>query len=288
MTILSPSETDDLLTRVNRQIADKTFDINDSKLIKQMVESLGDSRGMVRLGFAEALGAIGSAATPFVLQGLANHPNPVVRRACGKCLTLIGDPAAIPTLIHSLLNDEDTVVKGSCVGALAKSGETAIPELLKILTDPEQPESIKGHVSWALSFMGSQAREQLSAVMSSDSEAVRCAVVSAFSNIAEEQPEDQQAFQVLIEALKDSSSMVRTEAASALGKIGNPEAISPLVTMLNSSEAEDRKGSALALMKIRDPRGLEPLKVALEKESEARIIPVLKLAISQIERNETI
>ncbi|MGK7945264.1 MAG: HEAT repeat domain-containing protein [Microcystaceae cyanobacterium] len=284
MTVLTPSDTDELLKKVNQQIANNTFDVNDVSTIKQMVECLGDTRGMVRLGFAEALGAVGKPATPFVLEGLANHENPVVRRACGKTLTLIGDDTAVPTLIHSLLNDEDTVVKGSCVGALAKSGKTAIPELLKILTSPDHPQSIKGHVSWALGFMGSQARDPLLAVMSSDSEEVRMAVVSAFSNIAEEQPEDQQAFQVLIDALGDTSVNVRAEAASALGKLGRSEAIPHLINMLTSSQSDNRKASALALMKIRDESGLKPLQTALEQEPDEAIKPILKLAISQIEK----
>ncbi len=284
MTVLTPSDTDELLKKVNQQIANNTFDVNDVSTIKQMVECLGDTRGMVRLGFAEALGAVGKPATPFVLEGLANHENPVVRRACGRTLTLIGDDTAVPTLIHSLLNDEDTVVKGSCVGALAKSGETAIPELLKILTSPDHPQSIKGHVSWALGFMGSQARDPLLAVMSSDSEEVRMAVVSAFSNIAEEKPEDQQAFQVLIDALGDTSVNVRAEAASALGKLGRSEAIPHLINMLTSSQSDNRKASALALMKIRDESGLKPLQTALEQEPDEAIKPILKLAISQIEK----
>lgn len=284
MTVLTQSDTDELLQKVNQQIANNTFDVTDKTTLKQMVECLGDTRGMVRLGFAEALGAVGKPATPFVLEGLANHENPVVRRACGKTLTLIGDDTAVPTLIHSLLNDEDTVVKGSCVGALAKSGETAIPELLKILTSPDHPQSIKGHVSWALAFMGSEAREPLLAVMSSDSEEVRMAVVSAFSNIAEEQPEDEQAFQVLIDALEDNSVDVRAEAASALGKLGRSQAIPHLLKMLTSSQAENRKASALALMKIRDEDGLKPLQTALEQESDEGIKPILKLAISQIEK----
>ncbi len=284
MTFLSPSETDELLQHVNQQIADHTFDVTDTTTLKQMVECLGDTRGMVRLGFAEALGAVGKPATSYVLAGLANHQNPVVRRACGKTLTLIGDPTAVPTLIHSLLNDEDTVVKGSCVGALAKSGETAIPELLKILISTDHPQSIKGQVSWALAFMGSQAREPLLAVMSSDSEEVRTAVVSAFSNIAEEHPEDEQAFQVLIDALEDHSVNVKAEAASALGKLGRNQAIPYLVKMLTSTQSESRKASALALMKIRDASALKPLQKALKEEPDDAIKPILRLAISQIEK----
>ncbi|NER28681.1 MAG: HEAT repeat domain-containing protein, partial [Symploca sp. SIO1C4] len=119
----SQAQTDALLQTVNEQIDTLTFDPNDQQLLERMVESLGDTRGMVRLSIAETLGQIGEPATPFLTQKLANHPNPVVRRACAKTLTLIADPTAVPVLLNSFLNDEDTVVRGSAVGALARTGE---------------------------------------------------------------------------------------------------------------------------------------------------------------------
>ena len=86
-TAIDPAETDALLQTVREQIALQTFNPNDSELLKQMVESMGDSRGMVRLSFAEIIGGIGKPATPFLLEALENHPNPVVRRASAKTLT---------------------------------------------------------------------------------------------------------------------------------------------------------------------------------------------------------
>ncbi|MGK7875696.1 MAG: HEAT repeat domain-containing protein [Xenococcaceae cyanobacterium] len=280
---LSQAETDALLGAVNKQIALDTFDSNDHQLLKRMVESLGDSRGMVRLGFAEALGEIGEPATPFLLEALAHHPNPVVRRACAKSLTIIADPKAIPTLIDALLNDEDTVVKGSSVGALARMGEAAVPELLEILASPESPESTKGHAAWALAFIGAEAKEQLYGASSSDSAEVRCAVVGAISNIAEEHPEEK-AFNLLVNSLSDPAAMVRSEAAAALGKLTHRPAIPNLIELLHHVDGESRKAAALALMKIGDRTALEPLQAALTQEPEAAVQQVIKLAISQIER----
>src|SRR5437868_750848 len=113
------TENDALLQRVDEQITLDTLDTEDQPLLERLVEGLGDPRGMVRLRFAETLGEIGEAATPFLVRALANHANVVVRRAAAKTLTIIADPAAIPTLIHSFINDEDTVVRSSSAGALA-------------------------------------------------------------------------------------------------------------------------------------------------------------------------
>lgn len=282
-SLLSQTETDALLQTVNEQIALGSFDTNDQQLLQNMVESLGDSRGMVRLGFAEALGEIGQPATPFLLEALANHPNPVVRRAAAKTLTIIADPKAIPTLVEALLNDEDTVVKGSSVGALARTGEAAVPVLLEILASPENPESTKGHAAWALAFIGTEAKEQLYAAIASESAEVRAAVVGAIAKVAEEDREER-AFNLIVNSLSDPAVNVRSEAAAALGNLTYQAAIPNLIELLDHSEGESRKAAALALMKIGEPTTLEPLQAGLTKESEEGVTKAIELAISQIER----
>ena len=89
-----------------------TFNPNDRELLKKRVECMGDSQGMVRLSLAETLGSIGKPATPFLLVALAHHPNPVVRRASAKTLTLICEDLAPTTLLEAFLHDEDQVGRG--------------------------------------------------------------------------------------------------------------------------------------------------------------------------------
>ncbi|MEH2074142.1 MAG: HEAT repeat domain-containing protein [Nostoc sp.] len=280
---LSQAETDAILAAVNEQLGLNSFNPDDQELLKQMIESMGDSRGMIRLSFAEALGKVGKPATPLLMEAVANHPNPVVRRASAKTLTLIADPIAVPTLVNALLNDEDTVVKTSAVGGLAKIGEAAVPALLQILASTEYPESAKGHAVWALGFIGAEAKEHLYREINSDSADVRAAVVGAIAKIAEEGTEEG-AFQILVNALTDSSLMVRCEAASALGSLAYQPAIPNLVELLHHPDWETRKAAALALMKIGDRTALEPLQAALTQEEETGVRVVIELAISQIER----
>ena len=52
---LTPEEIDKLLLQVKNDLRSSNFDRSDSQLIQQMIECMGDTRGMVRLGFAEAL-----------------------------------------------------------------------------------------------------------------------------------------------------------------------------------------------------------------------------------------
>ncbi|MGB3508092.1 MAG: HEAT repeat domain-containing protein [Microcoleaceae cyanobacterium] len=281
--LLSPEDTDALLQQVNQQIASNTFDSNDQYLLKQMVESFGDSRGMVRLGFAEALGKVGKPATPFLETALTNHPNPVVRRAAAKTITLIADPRAIPTLVNALLKDEDTVVQCSTVGALASIGEPAVPALLNILASSEYSESAKGLAIWALSFIGAEAKHLMYAEMSSESPEVRAAVVGVMAKVALEES-DAQAYDVLVKALNDQAMSVRCEAAATLSNLSYQPALPHLLELLSHSDWESRKAAALALMKMGDRNILEALQTALDREIEIPVQQVLKLAISHVKK----
>lgn len=281
---LTETETDELLKKVEEKLFTHSFDTEDHDAIASMVESMGDKRGMTRLKFAERLGIIGKPAVPFLLEALANHPNPVVRRASAKTLTLIADPIAVPNLVYALLHDEDTVVQGSCIGALARTGESSVPELLKIIADSNQNETIKGHASWALAFIGSQGSEYLYQAMNSDSLDVRCAVISALGSLVQEQ-QDEQALKILVDSLQDSETIIRCEAAAILSKVNQPSVVSHLITSLQDSQPEVRKAVALALMKIGGENALQPLQNALEEESEAKIKPIFTLAIFQIKKN---
>ena len=289
-TPLTVAETDTLLQTVREQLSLNTFDTSDRQVIQQMIECLGDSRGMTRLGFAESLGQVGKPAVPQLLEALAHHENVVVRRAAAKTLTLIADPEAVPHLIHALLTDEDTVVKGSSVGALAKTGEAAVPALLEILASPEHPESTKGHAAWALAFIGVEAKEFLYREISSESPVVRAAVVGAIAKVAQDQPEEQ-AFNILVSALEDEDETVRCEAAAVLGNLTYQRAIPKLVELLRHPSGESRKSAALALMKIGKeetaPKNtvLEVLQSASNQESETMVQRAMELAISQINKS---
>ncbi|NET33152.1 MAG: HEAT repeat domain-containing protein [Cyanothece sp. SIO1E1] len=275
------AENDALIQRVDEQITLGSFEPTD-QLLKQLVEGLGDPRGLMRLRFAETLGEIGELATPFLVDVLAHHPDVVVRRAAAKTLTIIADPSAVPTLIHSFLNDEDTVVKGSSAGALARTGEAAVPALLDILASTEQPQDIKGHAAWALAFMGSEAGDHLYKALNSASLDVRCAVIGALGHVAQEQS-DQKSCNLLVSALTDPEALIRTEAAAALGQVNYPDAVPHLILAVQDADLDVRKAAINSLGKMGAQQALAPLQAALNDELE--VIRILaKLAIAQIER----
>ena len=281
---LNPEETDALYEAVRTQITSKTFSTDDPTNLQKMIESLGDTRGITRLHFAEAIGAIGTPATPFLIEAVTHHPNAVVRRAAAKTLTLIADPTAVPTLVHSLLTDPDTVVRSSVIGALAKTGEASVPALLEILASSEYPEDSKGLATWALAFIGQDAHSHIMAAIDSPSPEVRTAVIGTLGAIVQE-THDETAIALLMLALDDSDSSARSEATTALSNIQHKPALPKLIALLQTHiDPETRKAAALALMKIGDKNAIAQLEVALENESEQNIIPVIRLAIGQLHK----
>ena len=279
------AEADALRASIDRAIVDGNLNRHDQKLIGQMIECLGDTRGLTRLYYAETLGkVIGKPAVEQLINALLNHNNVVVRRAAGKTLTLIEDPQAVPHLIRALLNDEDTVVQASAIGALARLGEAAVDPLLATLASPDSTESNKGHAAWALAFIGAKAKDKLYAAYDSDSAEVRAAVVGAIAKVAEENRDDTQASNLLVESLEDTAANVRSEAAAVLGNLKYQPAIPKLTQLLKHPEAETRKSAALSLMKIGDRHSIEPLQIALNRETESGVKKAIALAISLLER----
>lgn len=282
---LSEPEADALIIEVQRQLNTDSFDSSDARMLTQLVEGFNDKRGMKRLAFAEILGRVGTPATPAITEGLLNHDNPAVRRACAKTMTLIADRSTIPTLVSALLNDEDTVVRGSSVGALAVMGEAAAPVLIDIIASDDYPDSSKGLATWALSFIGTAGADHLYKAIEAEQEEVRSAAVGALATLVQEE-EDAKALSLILRSLNDESLMVRSEAAAALGKLDNREVVSDLAAVLGDEESVVRKTAALALMKIGAQSAIAPLQTALQKETDEEIKPAISLAISQLKKKQ--
>jgi bilin biosynthesis protein len=278
------AETDALLELVSEQLDCETFDPENIDLLQQLVERLGDPRGLIRLRVAQTLGDIGEPVSPLLITALSNHQNVVVRRAAAKTIALITDPTAIPQLVYSFLNDEDTVVQGSSVGALARMGAAAVTDLLTILKSPTASETTRGHAAWALAFIGTEAEADLYREINSDSPTIRAAVVGAIAKVAQEHPDRLQAIDLLKTALSDVDVTVRSEAASAIGNLGDRSALPQLTNLLAHPDPETRKSAALAIIKLGDRSSIDSLTARLEPESDESVQKILKLAVSQLER----
>ena len=281
---LSEEEASQLATELKLQLRNGQVPLASAELIKLMVAGLGDRRGLMRLTFAESLGAVGYAAVPYLCQALKPNNNVTVRRAAAKTLTLIGDSSALPALLDALLNDDDPVVQGSAVGAMAAVGDAAVETLLGVLTNPETTAMQLGLASWGLAFVGARAPEALRNAAKSLHPEVRTAAIAALGDQIQSQA-DIEARELVVQALDDDSSDVRAEASTLLGKLHDLEWALPLLTpKLGDNNSQVRKNAALSIMKLEAHDAIPILKEYEAKESDENVRIVFRLAINQLSR----
>jgi bilin biosynthesis protein len=282
---LSEEEAEQLAEELKLQLRQGERPAGDAQAIERMVAGLGDRRGLLRLTFAESLGTVGSAAVPALCTAMCDHENVTVRRAAAKTLTLISDQRALPFLLKALVNDADPVVQGSAVGAMAVIGSDAVDGLLNILVDPTSTPMQTGLASWGLSFVGARAPEALKEAARSPHARIRTAAIGALGDQIQNLG-DQDARQLLTEALKDGDEEVRAEASTLMGKLNDSQwALPLLMPNLNDDSPLVRKNTALSLMKLEDPSAIQALERVCESEADDAVRPILRLAISQLEQH---
>lgn len=281
---LSEEEAEQLAEELKQQLRCGEQVSGDIQAIEKMVAGLGDRRGLLRLTFAESLGTVGSAAVPALCKAMLEHDNVTVRRAAAKTLTLISDRQALPSLLKALLNDADPVVQGSAVGAMASIGADAVDGLLNVLIDPVSTPMQTGLASWGLAFVGANAPDALRKAARSDHPKMRTAAIAALGDQIQNLG-DQDARQLLLDALADPDEEARAEASTLMGKLNESDwAVPLLLPNLDDSSPLVRRNTALSLMKLEDPNAIAALEKRSSQEDDASVIPVLALAINQLQR----
>jgi bilin biosynthesis protein len=283
---LSEEEAEQLAQELKQQLQQGERLAGDTQAIERMVAGLGDRRGLLRLTFAESLGTVGGAAVPALCKAMCDHENVTVRRAAAKTLTLISDQRALPFLLQALLNDADPVVQGSAVGAMAAIGPAAVDGLLNILVDPANSPMQTGLASWGLSFVGARAPDALRSAAQSPHPQIRTAAIAALGDQIQNLGDDD-ARQLLTDALQDPDDEVRAEATTLMGKLNESEWATPLLLPnLRDQAPLVRKNAALSLMKLEDPSVIAQLQECMETESDPSVTVVLRLAVNQLSKDD--
>ncbi len=282
-TAVLAAQVDRLIDYVDEQIELLALDTPAPDLLRQMVESLADERQRSRIRLIESFVEIGEPATPFLLDGIANHPNPVVRKACCNALTNIGDPLSVPGLIAALVNDANIGVKSSAAAALAKIGEPAFESLRGVLASETADEACKGHAAWAIASMSSEVCDRLYTLTSDPSPTVRTAVIGALAQLAQQSKDpNERALQAIAAALGDASSEVRIESAANIARLNYRAAYQPLVNCLKDSDSGVRKSVVLALAKLGNVEAVGAI-APLRQDSDEAVQKVAELAINQLQ-----
>jgi len=282
-TAVLAAQVDRLIDYVDEQIELLALDAPAPDLLRQMVESLADERQQSRIRLVESFVQIGEPATPFLLDGIANHPNSVVRRACCNALTNIGDPLSVPGLVAGLVNDASIGVKSSAAAALAKIGEPAFEALRAVLASETADEACKGHAAWAIASMSSEVRDRLYRLTSDPSPTVRTAAIGALAQLVQQsKAPNERALQAIAAALNDASSEVRIESAANLARLNYQAAYQPLVDGLKDANSDVRKSVVLALAKLGNARALAAI-APLKQDPNDAVQRAAELAINQLQ-----
>lgn len=171
-----------------------------------------------------ALAALGSRATPQLIRGLSNDK---LRPYAIQVLKMIGPDAAsaAPQLVKLLAEAEDPAERREIQFALAALGPAAaeaVPELIESLSS--ENEEIKYSAIYALGRMGEHARPAYNELMNnleSENEFLQVASTWAMVRIDPGQPRIAEVgVPLLAKALQSDREVVRVEAASTLGELG--------------------------------------------------------------------
>jgi HEAT repeat protein len=174
-----------------------------------------------------AWGALGKIPRQHVRDGLLpllKDPEAQVRHMAAERLGHVGDAVAVEPLARAL-EDHDSSVREAAAWSLGTLGDSrAIPLLINVLDDPK-------------------------AVRRED----------AVEKLGRAGKGDERVFQRLILELSATDAGVRARVARALGKTGDPRAVTGLRDALSDSRLDVRKAAVEALQEIKDPCAVEPL-----------------------------
>ena len=257
---------------------------SDQKSISKMIAGLGDPRGLLRLRFADSLGAVGQAAVPALCEAMLSSDNVTVRRAAAKTLTLIEDPNSLPYLISAFLKDQDSVVQGSAMGAMAAIGEEAVTPILNLLSNPEITEMQIGLANWALAFVDDRGSKILRDASNSSNVEIRKAAITALTSKIDTLNADENV-DLLSNASRDDDAEIRAEAATLLGGLEDIDWAKPLlISNLNDTDSWVRKNSALSLIKLNATEAIATLEERELQEKDQIVANVIKLAIQKLKQ----
>ena len=179
------------------------------------------------------------------------------------------------------LQDPNPDVRSSAVETLAKSDDSrVVAPLITALQDDS--ESVRGCALQGLKDIGSPAVPLLIVALKNPDRRVRRKASCVIDNIGYELKEigDFRAVAPLIDALKDSTSVVRSHSVTALGKIGEPQALPAVISALKTEAVRSALDIGVCY------RAIEALH-RLGKPAAEFLIPALKHPDKAIRRKAT-
>ncbi len=225
---------EDLLGRM--RAACELAEFKSAQVVNALQRKLNsDDHVGVKLTAALSLGEIGDdAARTALLKALPANPLPAVRRAAAVALGEFHDEESLSALRHALTHDESYFVQVACLRALAKRGGDAafdaLSQALSLASWQEVVASAALH-GWAQAKEKRAVDHALKHSVYGEPVPLRLAAIACLGTLGKELHKEQMGEKVtdhLIELLKDRNIRARVTAIRALGKVGDPRALSAL------------------------------------------------------------
>jgi len=253
--------------------------------IDAFLDELKNEDPWVRHNAVEALGRMGlkdekvRKAVPDLIEALAD---PLLRADIARVLGMIGSDEAVPALIECL-NDGNREVRGNATEALGHLRDRrSVPALIEKLAD----ENARVRFSAALSLgrIGdARALPALRKALLEDPDVMVRTYAAASIGIIGDLTKDKSGAPALIKALRDKEIEVVRTAASSLGRLKDEGAVLPLTALLSHENSFVRSDAAWALGVIGDASALPSLRARLN-DGDEMVEASVRLAIEKIEK----
>ena len=229
--------------------------LNDPRAVDFLVTVLNDKRPAVPKAASEALVKFGKASLKSVVP-LLTHAEPPFRIQAVQILGQIGDHSVLPQ-IYPLLNDGEWSVR------------EAAAQVLGIMGDKEAVEPLSQMLLDSNTKVSAAATQALQKIGLPTDPTSRARFAIAKNDFAAAITLGSAAVPVLVGALDSPAPDLRSNAARALGQIGDPQALEALIKLLNDPEWSVREAAAWGAARMQDPRLIEMLAAALKSPNIA-------------------
>jgi HEAT repeat protein len=256
-----------------------------------------------------ALGEMGRAAVPIVLEGLADPKNRRLRENCALAVRYVGEPC-LDGVIKLLSHPNPGVRMAACRALYYYPHKRGTAPLLAVLRDPKS--RAQRQAADALARRGGAVVPELIAVSRSGKTDLR-PVIDAMGRIR-----DARLVPVLMGMTKHKEPSIRESAAGALANQPHPDALPAVVALLCDREAKVRgkvldilgkrpwarkyapqvtpllkdesvhvrRRAATALRAFGQPVAIPALQARLREEKDKHTVRAMESAITEINKSE--
>lgn len=184
----------------------------------------------------------------------------------------------------SLLDDERFAVRESAIVECARHGESIVPTLETTIRKGGM--RVSQNAVWALTRIGSgSAQAAIRLALSSPHSTVRLTACHSLATYP-----DPAALDRLLELLQQEDAPVRRQAATAIGRIGDPKSVPALLTALSRPiDREEEHALIYALIEINDPAATRDGMIAKsEKTRRGALIALDQMRSGQLTADDVV